>query len=67
MNKQVHKWIYRVAIFGNFFFLFWIMYNAIDEGFKGTLYQILSYIGLAVLLTVNAILLLMEAIKLEAR
>lgn len=46
-----------LAIFGNILFILWITYNGIDEGFKGTIYQILSYIGLVFLLGFNTILL----------
>jgi hypothetical protein len=42
-----------VAILGNIMFILWITYNGIDEGFKGTVYQKLSYIGLVSLLILN--------------
>ena len=46
------------AIAGNVLFVLWLTYNGIDEGFKGTLYQIMSYIGLTLLLALNTVLLL---------
>jgi hypothetical protein len=47
-----------LAIAGNVIFILWITYNGINEGFKGTLVQIFSYIGLTLLLILNSILLL---------
>jgi len=46
-----------IAIAGNVVFILWITYNGIDEGFKGTLPQIASYIGLTTLLILNIVLL----------
>lgn len=34
-------------------FILWMTYNGIDESFKGTTYQKLSYIGLLSLLILN--------------
>ncbi len=42
-----------VAILGNVMFILWMTYNGIDENFKGTIYQKLSYIGLVSLLILN--------------
>ena len=43
-----------VAIPGNALFFLWIIYNAIDEGSKNLgPYQLLSYIGLLILLPLN--------------
>lgn len=47
-----------VAILGNILFILWMTYNGIDEGFRGTPYQILSYAGLTALLILNSVLLL---------
>jgi len=46
------------AVAGNVLFILWMTYNGIDEGFKGTVYQKLSYIGLTMLLVLNSFLLL---------
>ena len=46
-----------LAISGNVLFVLWVSYNGIAEGFKGTIYQIMSYIGLVILLALNTILL----------
>jgi len=47
-----------LAIAGNFVFILWVTFNGIDEGFRGTVYQKFSYIGLLTLLTLNIVLLL---------
>jgi hypothetical protein len=46
------------AICGNILFVLWILFNAMDEGFRGTLPEKLSAIGMIGLLTVNCFLLL---------
>jgi hypothetical protein len=52
-----YKLFRYLAIFGNLIFILWITYNGIDEGFKGTIYQKISYISLTTLLILNIILL----------
>ncbi len=47
-----------LAILGNILFILWMTYNGIDEGFRGTIYQVMSYIGLTVLLILNSYLIL---------
>jgi hypothetical protein len=51
------KMIKRIAIFGNLMFILWITYNGIDEGFRGTIHQKISYIGLITLLALNIVFL----------
>ena len=46
-----------LAIAGNVLFVLWILYNGINEGFKGTLPEIISYIALVILLGMNTVLL----------
>jgi hypothetical protein len=46
-----------VAITGNIFFLSWIIYNAVDNGFRGTTFQTIPTIGLMLLLSLNMVLL----------
>ncbi len=48
------------AVAGNVLFMLWMSYNAIDEGFRATPYQLMSYVGLAVLLILNSVLLFMR-------
>jgi hypothetical protein len=56
-TKLILKLLRYAAIFGNVIFILWITYNGIDEGFRGTPYQIISYIGLVMLLSLNSVLL----------
>ena len=45
------------AVTGNILFVLWISFNAMDEGFRGTIYQKLSAMGIIGLLIVNSILI----------
>ncbi|BAU53301.1 hypothetical protein [Mucilaginibacter gotjawali] len=49
------------AVCGNIVFVLWILFNAMDEGFRGTLPEKLSAIGLIGLLAVNSLLLLKKS------
>jgi hypothetical protein len=53
MNRNFYKLLRYAAILGNILFILWITFNGIDEGFRGTIYQKLSYIGLVSLLILN--------------
>ncbi len=46
-----------VAVVGNVIFILWITFNAIDSGFRGTIYEKISGIGLIFLLTLNILLI----------
>jgi len=46
-----------VAVAGNVVFILWIAFNAIDSGFKGTIYEVVSGMGLIFLLWINIILI----------
>ena len=56
-NSMLYDFFRFTSIAGNFIFVLWILYNGINEGFQGTIYEIISYIGLLGLLLTNAILL----------
>jgi len=56
-NKQLLFFVRYAAVIGNILFLLWITYNGIEEGFRGTIYQKLSFAGLSVLLLVNSFFL----------
>lgn len=56
-NSRIYNLIQFIAIAGNVIFFFWILYNGINEGFQGTRIEIVSYIGLMILLLVNVFLL----------
>lgn len=57
MNKDFLKLLKYLAILGDVLFVLWISFNAIDEGFVGTIYQKLSFVGLVSLLILNIWLL----------
>jgi len=56
-NKQLLFLVRYAAVIGNILFLLWITYNGIEEGFRGTIYQKLSFAGLSLLLLVNSFFL----------
>ena len=64
--RRINKTIYGVfkyaAVAGNVSFVLWMLYNGIEESGSGqaTIYQIISYIGLFLLLTLNSILLFLK-------
>ena len=62
-NKSFIYLLRYGAIAGNFIFILWISYNAIKEGFRGTLPEKVSYIGLMGLLAVNTFFLLYKPKK----
>jgi len=47
-----------IALAGNVLFILWGSYNAIDEGFTGTLPEKVSYVVLMGLLAINCFLIL---------
>jgi hypothetical protein len=51
----------NVVIIGNALFVLWILRNGMNEGWKGTPLEIVSFIGLILLLTLNTILLFRKA------
>lgn len=57
MKSEILKFFRGAAIFGNLVFILWIFYNGINEGFAGTIYEIISYIGLMGLLLLNTVLI----------
>ena len=58
MNKDLVVRLLRyAAILGNGLYILWITYNGISEGFQGSPVQVVSYIGLVVLLILNIVLL----------
>ena len=52
------KLLGRIALAGNVIYILWIIYNGIDEGFKGVgTVQAISLTGIVILLGLNAALL----------
>jgi hypothetical protein len=47
------------AVAGNFLFILWMTFNGIKEHFRAaTVYELISYVSLAMLLILNSILLI---------
>jgi hypothetical protein len=64
MDKNLaFRFFCYLAIIGNILIVLWILYNVIDEGFQGTIYQIASAIGLILLLTLETVLLSLAEIR----
>jgi hypothetical protein len=57
-NINLYNLFKYLAIAGNALFILWVTYNGIDEGFRGTLVQKVSYAGLMLLLVLNTVLIL---------
>jgi hypothetical protein len=55
-----------LAIAGNALFVLWVLFNAMDSEWKGTIYQILSSIALVALLLINIVFLVMQSKKAKA-
>jgi hypothetical protein len=55
--KPLFQPLKYLAVTGNILFILWLLYNGIDEGFRASAYQLMSYIGLTLLLLLNSVLL----------
>jgi len=53
----IRRWLRFAAIAGDVVFVLWIVRNGISEGFSAPPVQMASYLGLVVLLGLNAALL----------
>ncbi len=49
------------AIAGNILFILWVSFNAVKEGFSGTVYEKISYVALMGLLITNSLFLIAGA------
>ncbi len=52
-NNDIWKLLRYIALAGNAVFFFWIIINGINEGFKGTPVEKVSYVVLLALLAIN--------------
>jgi len=57
-TNKLNTLLRYAALAGNILFILWISFNAMNEGFKGTLVQKLSGIGMVCLLILNCVLLI---------
>jgi hypothetical protein len=65
-TKQLILFLRYAAITGNIVFILWVSFNAIDDGFSGTLPEKLSYVVLMGLLVTNCFLLITKFQKQES-
>jgi len=56
-SSKTYRFLRYIVIAGNIILVLWILRNGINEGFKGTPLEIVSYIGLMILLVLNSILI----------
>jgi hypothetical protein len=57
-NKTSTALMRSAAIACNILFVLWMTFNALKEGFSGTIYEKISYAGLICLLALNSYLVL---------
>ena len=55
-NSSMYRPLSFIAITGNILFVLWILRNGINEGFRETPLEVVSYISLMILLLLNAFL-----------
>ena len=60
-NTNLNFLLRFAAISGNVLFILWVTYNGINEGFRGTVPQKMSYAGLMCLLLLNCYLILAKS------
>ena len=61
MNREHLNLLLKAgAVCGNAIFIFWGMYNGMNEGFNGTVVERYSFLGLISLLSMNCFLLLAD-------
>jgi hypothetical protein len=56
-NAKIYILFRYIAIVGNIVYVLGILRNGINEGFRGTIVEIVSYIGLVFLLVLNTIII----------
>lgn len=55
---SIRRLLKFLAVAGNILFIPWLLHNRADEGFRASAYQLVSYIGLTILLLLNSHLVL---------
>ena len=60
-NKNLNFLLRFAAISGNVLFVLWVTYNGINEGFRGTVPEKISYVALMCLLLLNCYLILAKS------
>jgi hypothetical protein len=59
-SSPLYTLLKYLAVAGNALFILWLIYNGIDEGFRASVYQLASYVGLTLLLLLNSVLLFVK-------
>ncbi|HEU4576357.1 MAG TPA: hypothetical protein VFS36_15250 [Chitinophagaceae bacterium] len=62
-RRRVSRILGTLVVGANILFAAWITCNGIDEGFRGTVIQFLSNIGLLLLLALNTALLIIVSFR----
>ena len=55
--KRIPIWLSYLAVAGNLVYVLWIVRNGINEGLRATTVELVSMIGLILLLGLNSLLL----------
>jgi len=63
MKARLYNLIRSLVIIGNGAYILFLLYNGIDEGFKGNLVTTLAPLGLVLLLILNIFLLYQQRNK----
>jgi hypothetical protein len=58
MKSRRCRFIRYIVAAGNVIFILWILRNGVNEDWRGTPLEVVSYIGLILLLALNTLLLL---------
>ena len=58
LSKQFIALLRFAGISGNVLFVLWVTFNGWQQGFSGSIYQKLSWVGLITLLSINSFLIL---------
>jgi hypothetical protein len=56
--NRIPPWLRYLAVAGDVAYILWIVRNGMESGFRGTPVEVVSFVGLIVLLALNAGLLL---------
>ena len=59
-RRQLNLLLKSMVICGNTIFIFWGMFNGVNEGFNGTIAERYAFLGLISLLSLNCFMLLAE-------
>jgi predicted PurR-regulated permease PerM len=55
--KRIRPWVRYLAMAGDVAYILWIVYNAVDDGFRTRGVELVALTGLLLLLVLNIVLL----------